>query len=246
MKVPVLVLHAPGTNRDREAAEAFSCAGANVDIVALGGLLEAPSRVSNYRLICLPGGFSFGDALGSGRMLGLVLARGLSDMLAAHVARGRPVLGICNGFQALLKGGFIAGAPPRVTLTRNLSGHFECREVLLEPTSHPSPWLSLLDRPIRCPVAHAEGRLSGDLGLIGAQAALRYVPTSGAPDGYPGNPNGSPENIAGLFDQTGLVLGLMPHPENHIHAYQHSGRSREHEGDGLALFRAGVALASAV
>jgi phosphoribosylformylglycinamidine synthase len=244
MKVPVLIVHAPGTNRDREAAEAFSLAGAKVDIVALSALLETPARISGYRLVCLPGGFSFGDALGSGRMLGLALARGLSDMLGAHIARGRPVLGICNGFQALLKGGFIAGGPSRVTLTRNLSGRFECRMVTLAPTSNPSPWLSLPGGPIRCPVAHAEGRLVGDSDLLRARAALRYVPTGDAPEGYPGNPNGSPDHIAGLVDETGLVLGLMPHPEDHIHAYQ--GSPHSDGGSGLSLFRAGVALASSV
>lgn len=251
MKPPVLVLHAPGTNRDRDVAEAFRMAGAHVDIATLGALVESPARLRDYRLVCVPGGFSFGDDLGAGKVFALHLSLSLGDALREHLAKRRPILGICNGFQALLKAGFFA---PReaVTLTRNARAQFECRWVTLHPSpTSSSPWISALEGPIECPVAHGEGRLvaadaTAAAALTGPLAALRYAPTPDTPDGYPGNPNGSLDHLAGITDPTGLVLGLMPHPEDHIHPFQHPGyhtNARRHPG--LPLFEAGVRLAAA-
>lgn len=255
MKPPVLILHAPGTNRDRDVAEAFAMAGAAPSIRTLADVVANPGLVAEHRLVCLPGGFSFGDDLGAGQVFALHLKHSLGDALREHLGRARPILGICNGFQALMKAGFFepdaAGAirtARTATLTRNARARFECRWVTLVPNpGSSSPWLEGLPA-IDCPVAHGEGRIVANdpttiAALTGPQAALRYTP-SDTDDGYPGNPNGSLGDLAGLTDKSGLVLGLMPHPEDHIHPFQHPGF---HQGlgknPGLPLFEAGVRLA---
>jgi phosphoribosylformylglycinamidine synthase I len=252
MKPPVLILHAPGTNRDRDVAEAFALAGAEPTIRTLADVVATPGLIAEHRLVCLPGGFSFGDDLGAGQVFAHHLRHSLGDALRAHIAKGRPILGICNGFQALMKAGFFepTARPGRTaTLTRNARAQFECRWVTLTPNpSSPSPWLTDLG-PIECPVAHGEGRVvTSDpdtaAALTGPQAAFRYVPSE-TDDGYPGNPNGSLDHLAGLTDPTGLVLGLMPHPEDHIHPFQHPGfHTHRDRLPGLPLFQAGVRLAA--
>ena len=263
MKPPILVLHAPGTNRDHDAAEAFRWAGGDATIVTLHTLRESPRTLLDYRLVCLPGGFSYGDDLGAGRVLAIELAVVLGDVLREHLARGRPMLGICNGFQALVKAGILPGGdvpgpgPQRATLARNARGHFECRRVMLAPSSASrSPWITpLAALPIECPVAHGEGRLvpadeATAEALRGPLGALRYVSIDGGgdTDGYPANPNGSFDDLAGITDESGLVLGMMPHPEDAVLSWQVPAHAR---GDGdfaraIELFRAGVALAAGV
>lgn len=252
MGPPVLILHGVGTNRDREAAWACERAGGAPEIVTVSALADGSRTLADYRMLVLPGGFSYGDDLGAGRVLGLLLKTRLGDQIRAHLEARRPVLGICNGFQALVKSGLLPGLPDaQVTLTRNASDRFECRWVTLEPDpSSPCVFTRTLTEPILCPAAHGEGRLAcadaatqqrlEDAGL----AALRYVPTPERADGYPGNPNGSAGHIAGLCDTTGTILGLMPHPEDHLIPEHHP---RYHRGDtgwtGLPLFEGGVRYA---
>lgn len=259
MKPPILILHAPGTNRDHDAAEAFRLAGGEPSVLTLAELARAPRRLLDFALVCVPGGFSYGDDLGAGRVLAVELAVVLGEVLREHLARGRPILGICNGFQALVKAGVLpGGAVPgpgaqTVTLARNARGHFECRRVRLEPSSTcSSPWITGLTAPIECPVAHGEGRLvPGDettaRALAGPLGALRYAATPDSDDGYPGNPNGSFDDLAGITDQSGLALGLMPHPEDAVLALQQPAHERHHaeRGSGLELFEVGVRLAQA-
>ncbi len=259
MKPPILILHAPGTNRDHDAADAFALAGGAPAIVTLHELARSPRRLLDHALVCVPGGFSYGDDLGAGRVLAIELAVVLGDVLREHLARQRPVLGICNGFQALVKAGVLPGGgppgpgPQRATLARNLRARFECRRVTLHPSPvSTSPWVSALREPITCPVAHAEGRLvpaddASALALRGPLGALRYERSADSADGYPGNPNGSFDDLAGITDATGLVLGLMPHPEDAARSIQEPAHERRHahRGSGLALFEAGVALAAA-
>jgi len=249
-----------GTNRDRDAARACALAGGEPEIVHVNALADDPTRLDRYRMIVLPGGFSYGDDLGAGKMWALLLRTILADAFAAFVASGRPVLGICNGFQALVKAGYLPGftppAPGRlprqaVTLTHNDSGRFECRWVELEPDpASPCVFTQGLDHPILCPVAHGEGKLIASPALLREfgrdhLAPLRYVPTPGAPAGYPGNPNGSPGDIAALTKPTGTILGLMPHPEDHVVPEQHPRFHRgERGGLGLALFERGIAYAA--
>src|SRR5262249_11912914 len=161
----VLVLTAKGTNREREAALACELAGAEPQIVGLNQILTGESRLEDYHMLVVPGGFSYGDDLGAGTLLAINLQHRLGESLSRFIAEGRPVLGICNGFQALLKAGLLPGLPDgsnrRVTLAHNLSGNFECRWVYLQPNSHsPCLFTAGLDEPIYCPVAHGEGRLT--------------------------------------------------------------------------------------
>jgi phosphoribosylformylglycinamidine synthase len=258
----VLILHANGTNRDREAALACAAAGGAAEIVHVNQLLAGERRLADYHFLILPGGFSYGDDLGAGTVWALDLRHRLGEDLARFVASGRPVLGICNGFQALVKAGILPGAAPGsggadangarpaapdgrgVTLTFNESGRFECRWVYLRPNpDSPCLFTDGLDELIYCPVAHGEGRLvANPPALTDLQArglvALRYVDGGGRAAGYPANPNGSALAIAGLTNAAGNVLGLMPHPEDHIFAWQHPRWTRGERGRmGLSLFR---------
>jgi phosphoribosylformylglycinamidine synthase len=250
----VLVLHANGTNRDHDAALACELAGAEAEIVHVNQLLAGERRLADYHMLVVPGGFSYGDDLGAGRLWALELQHHLNDQIAAFVADGRPVLGICNGFQTLVKAGLLPGADwlqadeRVVTLTYNESAHFECRWVLLEPNPN-SPCLFThgLTEPILCPVAHGEGRLlardAQTLAALQAQglAALTYAAEDGGSVAYPRNPNGSALDIAGLCNADGNVFGLMPHPENHVFPWQHPRWHRGERGrDGLRLFENGL------
>lgn len=255
MRPPVLVLHAPGSNRDREAAWALQLAGAAPTIAPIRQWLEGGLRLGDYRMLVLPGGFSYGDDLGAGRVWAAWLTGPGAEALAGFVDSGRPVLGICNGFQTLVKAGVLpggAGFTPRATLTRNLSARFECRWVRLQPNpAAPCVFTQGLGEPIACPVAHGEGRLVAADEATAAElqrlAALRYLGPTG-PDGevlYPHNPNGSVGAVAGICNPAGNVLGLMPHPEDHILPRQHPQAHRGPQGElGLPLFVNGVRYAA--
>ncbi len=184
MNPPILILHATGTNRDREAAWACELAGGASEIVHVNQLAAGQRRLRDYRMLVLPGGFSYGDDLGAGKLWAVALRHRLGDALQAFVAAGRPVLGICNGFQALVKAGLLPGLndelgtmndesetldpsfivhpssfSPQATLTRNDSARFECRWVYLQPQAgSPCVFTRDLDEPIYCPVAHGEGK----------------------------------------------------------------------------------------
>jgi phosphoribosylformylglycinamidine synthase subunit PurQ / glutaminase len=267
----ILILHASGANRDGEAARAVELAGGTAEIVHINQLRAGERRLDDYGGLLLPGGFSYGDALGAGARLALDLQVYFHDQLHAFVAGGRPVLGICNGFQTLVKAGVLPGPPPggrhlqevgtsgrsamdemarrRVTLTENARGHFECRWVHLAPNRDAkAPLLAALDDLIFCPVAHGEGnfQLAGPDALADLEArglvAFRYVDSGGTPaqGRYPLNPNGSAADIAGICNDAGNVLGLMPHPEDHVAPIQNPLRRADRLG--LPLFQAFVAL----
>lgn len=231
--VPAIVIAGPGTNRDRDACDALVLAGAAPTVVLASELIANPGRLDAARLAVIAGGFSYADSLGAGRMLALDLDERLGDRLRTFVADGHPLLGICNGFQVLARAGLVPGA-----LGHNASGRFDCRwvELDVEPASM-SVWTRGLAGPIHCPIAHGEGRYvhpDPDALAASGQVALRYRGS---------NPNGSVADIAGVCDPTGVVLGLMPHPENHIVARQHPRHRRGGSDDahlGLHLFRNGV------
>lgn len=248
----VLIPIAPGTNRNQELADAFVAAGADAHQVPLEAIRRGDEKILDHQLLALPGGFSYGDALGAGRLLGLDLMGWFADELEEARARQMPIIGICNGFQALVRAGLLPGESTAATLRANANGRFECRWVELLPGAGHSPWMADLDGPVRCPVAHGEGRfVAADLSEIETadRVAFRYG-NDGEPAGeaYPANPNGSPSDVAGVVDETGLVLGMMPHPEDHVFARQNPHRSRYSRSDRdeaasgncLALFQAGV------
>lgn len=261
MKPRALILHATGTNRDHDAAAALELAGAAPEIVHINLLRSGEYRFEDYQVMVVPGGFSYADALGAGRLFALDLTSYFADQVHGFVAAGKPVIGICNGFQALVKAGILPTPPAEqkacgetpATLTYNARGHFECRWVNLLPRSKRCVWTSELSEMVSCPVAHGEGNfVLKDPGQLedlqrNDQVALVYAGPDGHPaaGSYPYNPNGSLADIAGVCNPQGNVLGLMPHPENHIYAYQHPGHTRTESnlsqgGLGLELFKNGV------
>lgn len=251
----VLVLRAPGTNCDGETAFAFQRAGAVAEKVHVRRLLEHPRLLAEFQILCLPGGFSYGDDLAAGRILGNQLRHHLAGCLGEFKAAGKLILGICNGFQVLIKSGGLLdddageGDPQRgpvATLTWNDSGRFEARWVRLETSSTKCVFFAGIDS-MYLPVAHAEGKfVTRDADVLAAleargQLALRYralAPQDGCAP-YPDNPNGSVADVAGICDRTGRVCGLMPHPERHIDPTQHPRWTRGglgEVGDGLRVF----------
>ncbi|GAB4510050.1 MAG: hypothetical protein OHK0046_06140 [Anaerolineae bacterium] len=250
-KPRVLILHANGTNRDRDAVLACQLAGGEPEIVHLNQIFNGERHLLDYHMLVVPGGFSYGDDLGAGVLWALDLRERLGNALHKFIDEGRPVMGICNGFQTLVKAGVLPGGERNVTLTNNASGQFECRWVYLQANPHsPCLFTQGMEGLMYVPVAHGEGqvavedeavlkRLKTD-GLI----ALTYVDAAGNPVDYPGNPNGSVAGIAGLCNPVGNVFGLMPHPENHIFPWQHPRHHRKEQGlDGLRLFKNGIKFA---
>jgi phosphoribosylformylglycinamidine synthase len=227
-----LVLAAAGTNRDHDVAFALDLAGAESRIVLLSDLIERPALLDAGQMMVIAGGFSFADALGAGRMFALQLEHRVGDTLRQFVDAGKPVVGICNGFQVLTRTGLLPGA-----LGHNESGHFQCQWVSLEAPVSRCIWTTGISA-IDCPIAHGEGRYThlDAAGLAAAgQVALRYSTV---------NPNGSVDAIAGICDESGVVLGLMPHPENHVIPRQYPGFTSGTRGElGLALFEQGVRYA---
>ncbi len=256
MRPRVLIAHASGTNRDHDVAWAIEAAGGDPEILHINALRDGDARILDHQMLVLPGGFSYGDDLGAGKLWAVALRHRFGDELQAFVELGRPVLGICNGFQVLVKAGLLPALDgsdrQQATLTHNASGRFECRWVELDPNPYStSAWIRHLDSSILCPVAHGEGRFIAPeetLEAIEAKqlVALRYrVATAEAP--YPANPNGSANDIAGITNPAGNILGLMPHPENHIVSSQHPRRHQsETSGSGLQLFRNGVEYGASV
>lgn len=268
----VLILRAPGINRDEDAAAAIEMAGGQPERVHVNRIVEGTLCLNDYAMLIIPGGFSYGDHLGAGKLLAIDLAHRLQEQLAAFVADGRPVLGICNGFQVLVKAGILPGidkgrttndeseqvhpSAAAATLTDNASAQFECRWVHLAPEPQSACIFTRgLERSIEVPVAHGEGRFvvrdEQTLAKLRerGQIALRYVAADGSPAAYPANPNGSDDNIAGVCNPAGNVLGLMPHPEDAILPTQHPRWTREawrNEGDGLQIFRNAVRYAGSL
>ena len=254
MKPKALVLQAHGSNRDFDVIEALTMAGAEAIGVPLNELRGRKTLLVDFQLLVLPGGFSYADALGAGKLLGLDLASYFAEETAAFVDSGKPVIGICNGFQALVKAKILPGELPspsktemqvdgQTTLTFNAQGHFECRWVTLKPASKTCLWTKGSDEMITCPVAHGEGNFQVTAPLAPEQITFTYCKTDSSPakGTYPANPNGSVLDIAGICNPQGNVLGLMPHPENHIHSWQHPRHTRgETGGSGLNLFKNAV------
>jgi len=265
----VLILRAPGTNCDQETAFAFEQAGGKPEVVHLNRLLENPRLASNYQILAIPGGFSYGDDISAGRIFGNQMRHHLKECLAEFKAAGKLIIGICNGVQILVKSGVLLpdrADEPIATLTLNESGKFEDRWVHLRVASDKCVFLRGIER-MYLPVAHAEGKfVARDEATLkrleaAGQLVLRYTmapdfrnategvpytdqPTTDRPTTvpYPANPNGAQLDVAGLCDETGRVFGLMPHPERHIDWAQHPRWTREprERGDGLAVFENAV------
>lgn len=262
-KVRALVVTGFGINCEEEMAAAYRLAGAEADIVHLSAVFNQRVSIHDYQILNFPGGFSFGDDLGSAKVLAnkfkykqMVSGKRFIDEIERFLKDGHFIMGVCNGFQALVKMGLLPNVggnfEQEVTLTSNDSGQFEDRWVTcaVHEGAH-SPFLKGIQN-IDLPVRHGEGKL-----LIRDEAVRRaildnnlnvltYVDEQGKPTKqYPFNPNGSELNCAGLSDESGQVFGLMPHPEAYLTMYNHpdwgsrkiSNPQQDDAGQGLTVFR---------
>lgn len=251
----VVVLTGFGINCDYETRDAFILAGAEADRVHVNDLIENSAALGRYQILAVPGGFSFGDDIASGKVLANKLKYRMGEAFQKFLLKDSLVIGICNGFQVLVRLGVLPGAgegltEQKATLTYNDSGKFEDRWVRLEAVQHSPCVFTRGLKWIELPVRHGEGKFyTGDSAVLeqldrNGQVVLRYATAdSSRPAPYPANPNGSEEDIAGICDPAGRVFGLMPHPEAFIHRYHHPRWTRQDqadEGQGLAIFRNAV------
>lgn len=242
-----------GINCDYETGFALSMPGVEMEVDAchLNDLIAEPSRLDRAHLFVVPGGFSYGDHIASGRVLGNRLKSRVGESILKFKNDGKLILGICNGFQVLVKMGLLPGSgngswKQTATLTRNNSGRFEDRWVHLHVRpDNECVFLDGIDR-LYFPIRHGEGKMvfaEGELAKVNSENldVLHYADEEGKPTGeYPLNPNGSEGNVAGMCDATGRVFGLMPHPEAFLHRTNHPTWTREEvpeEGQGIAIFR---------
>ena len=252
-KPRALILRAPGTNCDAETAFAFEQVGAAAQVLHLNRLLENPQLAAEYQMLCIPGGFSYGDDISAGRVFGNQIRHHLTDVLQEFRAAGNLILGICNGFQVLMKSGLLDtddATGPAASLCWNESGRYLDRWVNLKTSYNKCVFLAGVAE-LFLPIAHAEGRFvvrdEETLGRFEAagQLALRYGQGSAANEPY--NPNGSVADVAGICDASGRVFGLMPHPERCVDPTHHPQWTRLppiSEGAGLQLFRNAVSYFS--
>lgn len=238
-QVKAIVLRAAGINCDTETEYALELAGAAAQRMHINRLIENKKLLKEFQILVFPGGFSYGDDVAAGKVLANQIIHHLSEPIRKFIDDGKLILGICNGFQVLVKTGILPGnnqSPAtsdgaRVTITYNDSGKFEDRWVYLAPQSDKCIFIEP-DRQIYLPIAHGEGKVvTSDQAVLEAlksagRIAFKYVDENGSEGPYPVNPNGSMASIAGLTDTTGRVLGLMPHPERHVRATQHPHWSR--------------------
>jgi phosphoribosylformylglycinamidine synthase len=252
--VKVLVLRTAGINCDLETVFAFEQAGAKPELVHINRLLAEPGLLDDFQILTIPGGFSYGDDISAGKIFAVQLRHDLGGRLAEFVAGDKLVLGICNGFQVLVKAGLLpevritSDYQQLATLTDNDSGKFEDRWIHLKSFSRRCVFIEP-GRMIYLPIAHGEGKfVPRDEPVLQSlrendQIVFRYVDPAGHPGLYPVNPNGSIDDIAGICDPTGRILGLMPHPERHVQRTQHPHWTRLAEGlepDGRIVFNHAV------
>ena len=249
--VRVLVLRAAGINREEELVHCWQLAGAEATLVHINALAEKPSMLDGFQIVAIPGGFSYGDDIAAGQILAQRILLELEEHLRKLVDRGGGLMGVCNGFQVLVKTGLLPGGDvgrDQVTVTYNDSAKFEARWVRLKVCTDRCAFLTP-DTYLEAPVDHAEGRVVtvDDTTVTrlekAGQIAVRYVDAEGRYDRYPANPNGSVDGIAGLCDPTGRIFGLMPHLEDHFDHTHHplwTRRSPTGTPTGLTVFQNAV------
>jgi len=252
-QVRAVVLRAAGINCDMETEYALELAGAGAQRLHINELIKNKKTLDDFQIIVLPGGFSYGDDVAAGKILANQIIHHLTEQLEKFLEDGKLILGICNGFQVLVKAGLLpgdgaAGHQGQVTITDNDRGKFDDRWVYLAPQSKRCVFIEQ-DRRIYLPIAHGEGKVvTKDQDTLenlraGGHIAFKYVDKDGKEGGFPVNPNGSVDSIAGLTDSTGRVLGLMPHPERFVRATQHPRWTRmgeKNDPDGMTIFNNAV------
>ncbi|MHC5075256.1 MAG: phosphoribosylformylglycinamidine synthase I [Planctomycetota bacterium] len=254
--INAIVLRAAGINCDQETEYALQLAGANAQRLHINRLIDDKSLLDKFHILVFPGGFSYGDDVAAGKILANQVIHHLADPVRKFIENGKLVLGICNGFQVLAKMGILPGDDSpiptyqkNVTITYNDSNKFEDRWVYLAPQTNKCVFINP-DLQIYLPIAHGEGKVvtKDDVTLQQLidddRIAFKYVDENGNEGSYPINPNGSIASIAGFTDKTGRVLGLMPHPERHIHPTHHPRWTRmknnENTPDGMTIFNNAV------
>ena len=222
--VKVVILRSPGTNCNDETEQGFKMAGAETEQVHVNELISDEKRLDEYDILAIPGGFSYGDYIAAGTILANQINTKMKKQLEDFVAAGKIVIGICNGFQVLVKTVILPGAGLKATLTNNDSGKFECR------------WVKLTGNyEMDVPVAHSEGKFFADEETLDKLEESNQILFKYSSSEYPANPNGSLRDIAGISNKQGNVIGLMPHPERHLTSSNHPfGKS---SGEGLQFFR---------
>ncbi len=248
MKKPkIIILRTAGTNCDKETASAFKMAGGEPELVHINELVRDEKFLKDYQILAIPGGFTYGDDIASGKILANEIKYKLNKDLKNFINSGKLIIGICNGFQVLVKAGILPGinsGAMEATLSFNDSGSFIDKWVYLRTTNDERRttkcvWAKNLPETIYLPIAHGEGKfIPKDKDVLNnlrknAQIVFRYAD----------NPNGSIDDIAGICDTTGRVMGMMPHPERHVIGTQHPRWTREglkEFGDGFTIFKNGV------
>ncbi|MGD9117827.1 MAG: phosphoribosylformylglycinamidine synthase I [Dehalococcoidia bacterium] len=247
-KVRTLIVRAPGTNCDVETSFAFEQAGAVVASAHVNELVRRGKRISDYQIVVFPGGFTYGDDISAGKILANEIKLKLGDDIQKFVENGGLILGICNGFQVLVKAGILpqsVDASQQLTLSNNDSSRFECRWVYLNVDKQSPCVFTKGINSLYLPIAHGEGKVMAEpKALKGLKVVLRYADEKGKVSAdYPNNPNGSADSIAGICDTSGRIFALMPHPERFLRWTQHPRWFREEArgwGDGFAIFKNAV------
>ena len=248
-EVKAIVLRAAGINCDMETEYALELAGATARCMHINSIIRDKKLLEQFQIIVFPGGFSYGDDVAAGKILANQIIHHLAEPLQKFIDDGKLALGICNGFQVLVKTGILPGFDSAngqgdVTITYNDSGKFEDRWVYLAPQSDKCIFIEP-GKQIYLPIAHGEGKVvTKDEDTIEklksyGHIAFKYVDENGDEGRFPVNPNGSMASIAGLTDSTGRVLGLMPHPERYVRPTQHPrwGRLKDKaDADGMTIF----------
>lgn len=252
-KPKALIVRAPGTNCDVETKHAFELAGAEAEVFHINRLLENPEAGKQFQILCIPGGFSYGDDIAAGRIFANQFRLFLNELIHDFKTNQKLILGICNGFQVLIKSGALFESESvDATLTWNESGKYDDRWVNLGVANDNCLFLEGIDH-MYLPVAHAEGKfvpqnettfetLSANHQLPLCYTQDKHAVTHDA-IGFPHNPNGSVGNVAGMCDASGRLFGLMPHPERFLDRTQHPHWTRLPDlevGDGLAIFQNAV------
>ncbi len=232
-----MILRCAGANCNNETEEAFTMAGCETEQVHVNQLISGEKKLSDYSIMAIPGGFSYGDYIAAGKILANQLSAKMRKEMQEFIDSDKVVVGICNGFQALVRTGFLPGNGMKATLANNSSGRFECRWIKLKRSNENRLTEGISE--IDLPVAHGEGRFFADKKTLeriedNGQVVFRYSSSD-----YPDNPNGSLNDIAGISNAQGNVIGIMPHPERHLTCQNHPKWARRNceEGAGLQFFR---------
>lgn len=259
-KCKTIILRTAGTNCDKEAKLAMETVGAQTEFVHINQIIRKQKKLKDYNVLFIPGGFSYGDDVASGKILANEIKFKIFDQVKDFSEQGKIIIGICNGFQVLVKAGLLPGPTLKkgetggfyqtATLTNNDSGKFECRWIHLKFNENTRcVFMDKYKEVITLPIAHGEGKFIADNSqtlnriIDDNYVVFSYVDENGNPDKYPVNPNGSVADIAGITNESGNIFGMMPHPERFISRYQHpfwtrlKKLSNNDEGDGLELFR---------